>query len=189
MEPFQQREDVAQWPRTARAIRGRVAKVLGQQEPHEGEVLVLPQKGHVVAGRDTAVERPLLGRAEVCRRDLHAGSHGSDGTQLRVEARPVELVGLVEQLHGADVIPGSGADLRSGHEPSVPVLGDRAVLTQHPRGLEVRRCTCQIVQLAVQLGQPHVQVGSGPRVRLAAPGRGHQGLLVRAAAPGAGGRL
>ena len=70
--------------------------------------------------------------AEVCRRDLHAGAHGSDGTQLRVEARPVQRVGLVEQLHRADVVPGRGADLRGGHEPSVPVLGDRAVLTGAP---------------------------------------------------------
>ena len=38
--------------------RSRVAKVPGQQQPHEGEVLVLPQEGHVVAGRDAAVAAP-----------------------------------------------------------------------------------------------------------------------------------
>ena len=54
-------------------------------------------------------------------------------------------------------------------------------LSQDPRRLQVRLGAGEVVELAVQLGQADVQVGGGPRVRLAVPGRGRERLLVQPA--------
>src|SRR5690606_25912773 len=70
---------------------------LGEEQPRQGEVLVLPQVGQRLVDRDAGVPRPAGRQVGVARGEGEAGADRRDGTQVWVEAGPVELLGPVEQ--------------------------------------------------------------------------------------------
>src|SRR5688572_4685281 len=116
VEPVQQRERVEQWWGVL------LLAVAGEQEPDQGEVVVLAQVRRFVGDADIVLACPLVGRCEVSLRDPDAGPHRGDGADVGVETGPEQPLGPVEQLRRGVEVPDGGAHLRHRDEPPVPVL-------------------------------------------------------------------
>ncbi len=162
MQPVQQAEQGSRRGSSGNRIAELSGTVLGEEEPHKGQVLVLAHE----VGRVTDVEPSVLGpsgrRREVSCSDVHAGLHRGDGADIGVEAVPVERLGPVEQVRGGLEVATGRPHLCRRNEPPVPVLGDGGPLCEHPCLLEVRVGTVDIIKLPVELGQRDMQVRAGP---------------------------
>ena len=77
-----------------------VRPVLREEQTHEREVVELAQIAGIVRGGHASVPGPVSGLRQLALRDPDPGLHGRDGSHVREEARPVELLGLVQESDG-----------------------------------------------------------------------------------------
>ena len=174
----------------ARRVAARPSTVVtGEPEPHEGEVVVLAQERRGVRGDVTSWScAHSCGRVEVPGRDVQAGPHRRDGADVGVEAGPVQR--LAPGRAAASAVAWSPVAARTCAMATYQRCRFSVIEPRSPSTLAVSRCAsraAQVVELAVQLGEPDVQVGGGPRVGLAVRRSPSPGPARTAGAPGRGG--
>ena len=154
-------------PGRGRAVR--VRPVLGEQQPHEGEVVELAEVADLVGDGHPAVARPVRGPRQVALARSRPGP-----SSPRWDARPGRSPGgssslrLVEQRDGALEVAVGGGEASRGHEPPVAALARRRRLGQRrrrPRGA-ARRASRSPASRSSSLSAD-VQVGGRPGRRLA----------------------
>ena len=77
-----------------------VRPVLREEQTHEREVVELAQIAGVVRGGHASVPGPLSGLRQVALRDPDPGLDRRDGSHVREEPRPVQLLGPVQECDG-----------------------------------------------------------------------------------------
>ena len=134
-------------------------RVLGDQQPGEGQVVVLGEVGRVVAGGDAVLAGPGRGDVQASARDVDPGPERGDRAHVGEEAGQVERLGLLEQVgRGVEVAAGLPQPGHGG-VPAVPVLEEGAAPRRASRA--AWRCSLGSVEVALltqYVGEADVQV-------------------------------
>ena len=118
-EPLEEAE------RPAGRVGVEVGAVPGEEEPHQGEVVVLAQEHRRVGGRHLALARPVGRRRRGHRAQLEPGPQRRDRPHVGEEARAVELLGPVQVTRRRGVLAAGRGQQRRGHEQPEVALGHR----------------------------------------------------------------
>ena len=151
--------------------------VLGEQQPHERELVVLVRERGVDDLLHLVVAGPLPRVGQPPLRDPDPCPLRRDRSQVGEETGQVERLRLAQQLDRPFEVTLGTAQARHGHIPAVPVLEQRRRLPQLLRRPQVLPCGSQLPLLDEDVGQPDVQVTQGGEGGAVVPACGGQGAL------------
>ena len=167
---------------------------LGEQEPGEGEVLVLAQVGQLVVGVELLLDRPRGGVVQLAAAEPQPGPHRGHRPHVRGVVAVVDPLGLVEQgERGVEIALGLA---QPGHHdpPPVRVLRQAVVLAEalgwprgarrRPRGRRARAAPRPVRRACRPCRAAAVPAGARSRARFErAPGRRRAGPGSRRMSP------
>ena len=145
--------------------RRTLGRVLGEQDPGQGDVLVLADVGQVVVRGDVRARAPSPG-PPTAGPAPRAGVLACAGTGPHVgrEVADVDALGLLEQRDGAGQVAFGLAQLGAGDPPAVRVLRQTQVLAQLLGSAQVVGGRPEVVALEGDLAESRRACPAVPRI-------------------------